>query len=587
MISLFLKSKKGFSFIDVLVGISLMLIIFLGIFGAYQLGLKTIGFNQRKITATAIASGQIEKIRNLPYLLVGTKDAQLPFAQGVLDPATTTFSNNIEYQIETKVKFVVDEADGTGDEDSCNWDYKRAEIRVSWSGRFSGEVKLVTDIAPKDKVEEVQTCQSQPGGILSISVFDAQNEMVPSPLIEVFNPSTGLLVDSATPFDGKHDFPLATSTYRVITSKYGYSTERTYGIDEIAIPKKPNPTVLEGKAPEIYFSIDILSSLSIETFSPWGTDYFSDSFSDESKISEKSNLTVSDGKITLAAPEGDYLPSGYLISTEIYPPTLIQWDEFLFTDEEPFETDLNYQIYYASGTEWYLIPDSDLPQNSVGFESSPVNLSDLATTTYPKLKLKGNFSTESASTSPILYDWQISWRTGQPTPIGNVIFNLRGGKLIGRDDQENPVYKYNQNYQTDSQGKKDIANLEWDNYTFSLNPANGLDLVDTDPSPPPIGLAPNTNLSVKLFLEAQNSLLITVQNQESLEPVFSASIRLHSSSLGYDTTQYTNDKGQTLFIPLEVASYNIEVSSPGYSSASTTVWVSGDVKKTIKLEQIE
>lgn len=564
-----------------------MLIIFLGIFGAYQLGLKTIGFNQRKVTATAIASGQIEKIRNLPYLLIGTKDAQLPFAQGVLDPATTTLSNNIEYQIETGVKFIIDEADGTGEEDSCNWDYKRAEIRVSWSGRFSGKVELVTDIAPKDKVEEAQACQAQPGGILSVSVLDALNEMAPSPLIEVFDPSTGLLVDSATPFDGKHDFPLATSTYRVVTSKPGYSTERTYGIDEIAIPEKPNPTILEGKAAEIYFSIDILSSLSIETFSTWGTDYFSDTFIDESKISEKSNLIVGDGKVTLATAGEDYLPSGYLVSSEIYPPTLIQWDEFSFTDEEPFGTDLNYQLYYASGTEWYLIPDSDLPGNLLGFESSPVNLSDLATTAYSKLKLEGNFSTDSASTSPALYDWQISWRTSQPTPIGGVIFNLRGEKLIGRDNQENPIYKYNQNYQSDSQGKKDISNLEWDNYTFSVSPTSGLDLVNTDPSPPPIGLAPNTNLSVKLFLEAQNSLLVTIQNQETLEPVFSASVRLHSSASGYDTTQYTSDKGQTLFIPLEAANYNIEVSAPGYSSTSTTVWASGDVTKTIKLEQIE
>ena len=582
-----MKESKGFTFIDVIVGVSLMSIVFLGIFAAYQLGLKTIGFNQRKITATAIVTGQIEKIRNLPYLLVGTKDAQLPFAQGVLDSATTTLSNNIEYQIEIKVKFVVDEADGTGDEDLCDWDYKRVEVRASWSGRFSGEVQLVTDIAPKDKVEEIQTCQEQPGGILSVSVFDALEAIVPSPLIEVFNLSTGLLADSATPFDGKHDFPLVTSTYRVIASKYGYSTERTYGIDEIAIPKKLNLTVLEGQPAEIYFSIDILSSLSVETFSPWGTDYFSDSFSDEGKIFEKSDLTVSDGRITLAALEEGYLSSGYLISTEIYPPTLIQWNEFSFTDEEPFETDLNYQIYYASGTEWYLIPDSDLPDNSVGFESSPVNLSDLATTTYSKLKLKGNFSTDSPSVSPILYDWQIPWRTSQPTAIGNVTFNLKGEKLIGRDDQENPIYKYNQNHQTDSQGKKDIPNLEWDNYTFSVSPASGLDLVDTDPSPAPIGLAPDTNLSVKLFLEAQNSLLISVQNQETLEPVFSASVRLYSSALGYDTTQYTNDKGQTLFIPLEAASYNIEVSNPGYSSTSTNVWVSGDVIKTIKLEQIE
>jgi type II secretory pathway component PulJ len=46
-----LRIKKGFTFIDVLVGIALMLIVFLGIFGAYQLGLKVVGQSKNKIMA--------------------------------------------------------------------------------------------------------------------------------------------------------------------------------------------------------------------------------------------------------------------------------------------------------------------------------------------------------------------------------------------------------------------------------------------------------------------------------------------------------------------------------------------------------
>lgn len=579
--------KKGFTFIEVIIGTFLILIVFLGIFAAYELGLKVVGVSKNKTVATAIANGEIEKIRNLSYSAVGTKGASLPFAQGVLDSSTTTIKNKVEYKIETQVKYVVDEADGTGAQDSCNWDYKKAEIKVSWTGQFGGQVILATDIAPKNKVEEVSTCQAQPGGILSTSVFNAYGQMVEGPLIEVFNSVTGERVTWATPATGKYDFPLTTSTSKVVVSKPSYGSERTYGTDEIATPEKPHPIVLEGQATEISFSIDRVSAFSVNTLSPWGSESFSDSFNDESKISEKSNVAISGGEVNLATSSEGELFSGYLISASTSPANLLQWDEFSFSDSEPENTDLKYQIYYASGTEWYLIPETDLSGNSVGFDASPVDLSNLATATYSQLKLRGNLSTNSATTTPALFDWQVSWLTSAATPIPNVTFNLRGEKIIGLDASDNPVYKYSIATASDAAGRKDLADLEWDSYTFSAATETGLDLVNTDPSPQPIGLSPNTTLPVKLYLEAENSLLLTIQNIETLEPIFSAIVRIYNSGSGYDKTQYTDEKGQTHFIPLAVATYNLEVSAPGYSSASTTVWVSGDVTKTVKLKQLE
>ena len=578
------KFKVGFTLVDVLVGIFLMLIVFLGIFGAYQLGLKVIGLNERKITATQIAQGEIEKMRNLPYLSVGTKDATLPYAEGILDSSTTTILNGIEYTIETKVKFIIDEADGTGAEDTCDWDYKRTEVKVSWLGKFPGYINLISDFSPKDKVEEIQSCSEQPGGILSVSVFDAQGIMVLSPSIEIYDPLTGILKDSATPSDGKYDFPLTTSTYKVVVFKSSYSTERTYGIDEIAIPEKPHPNVLEGEITEVSFQIDKTSSFLIKTSSPWGQDFFSDTFSNQSKVSEISDVLVSEGEANLATTSEGYLLSGYLISVEIFPSSLIQWDEFSFTDEESIQTDLKYQIYFATDSQWTLIPDTDLPGNNQGFDSSPVDLSNLATTTYYKLKLKANFQTQSTSSSPTLYDWQVSWKTSLPTPISNETFNLRGGKVVGKDASENPVYKYDQNHQTDSQGQIEIQNLEWDNYQFSIPTSSELSLVSTEPAQP-VSLPPDANLSVSLYLESQNSLLVTVQNLITLEPVFSATTTL--SKTGFQKTQYTNEKGQTLFIPLDIGNYNLLIEAPGYNSTSTTIYVSDNVSETVKIEQVE
>ncbi len=578
----FLKKKNaGFTLIEVLVGIFLFSIVFLGIFGAYELGLRVVGLSRNKIIATAIANQQIEMIRNLPYQSVGTKGG---FPNGVLEVATTTIFNNIEYRIEIRVDYVVDPADGIAfPDDECPNDYKRVEIKVSWTGQFLGQVELSTDIAPKNLTQECATG----GGVLSVSVFDAQGVMIPSPLIEIRDPETDQVLKSATPIQGQHYFSLATSTYKVIISKSGYSAARTYGTQEITTPENPHPSVLEDRLIEVSFSIDKISTFSVNTLSPRGSDNFSDSFSDESKISEKSNLVVSEGEANLATTTEGYLSSGYLISTDISPTDLAGWDELNFTDSEPLDTDLKYQIFYASGTDWFLIPNTDLPGNSIGFDVSLVDLSVLSTSTYSQLKIRGNFSANTTSTTPTLYSWQISWNTMTSFPIPNADFSLRGDKIIGTDANEEPVYKYSIATTSDFSGHKDIPNLEWDFYTFSIDPSTGLDLVDISPSPQPVNLSPDTTLPVNLYLDAENSLLLTVEDSETLKPIFAADVRLYNLGLGYDIIRSTNEKGQTIFIPLQSATYNLEVQGPGYLSTSTAVSITNDVIKIIKLERIE
>lgn len=581
-------SKRGFTFIDVIVGTALVLIIFMGIFSAYQLGMKVVGQSKNKITATALANEQIEKIRNLPYESVGIIDGQLPVAVGVLASSANIFLNNVEYFIKRNIEYISDEADGIGDEDEgCDLDYKRAEIKVSWGGRFLGEVKMVTDIAPKNKFEEIASCEAQPGGILSVNVFDAYGIMVVSPLIEVFEAAAGELIASYMPLSGKKDIPLATSTYKVLVSKTGYSTDKTYGTDEITTPIKPHPIILEKQTTEISFSIDKVSVFSVNTLSPWGEDFWADSFQNTSKISEMENVVVAEGEAKLATTTEGYYPSGFLISTEISPTNSLNWNEFVFTDSEPIDTDLKYQIYYATNTSWMLIPDADLAGNSEGFNESPVDLSDLDPTVYSQLKLRADFSTNTSISTPILEHWQVSWITSEATPIPNVTSNLRGAKLIGYDVNEAPVYKYSQNFTSINQGQIDIVGLEWDNYTFSVDTETGLNLVGIDPEPQPIGLIPDTILQVNLYLESENSLLVTVQNIETLELIFSAAVRLFNSGLGYDTTQYTNEKGQTYFISLTATTYNLEVQAPGCLDYEGQVSVSGNTTKTVRLERVE
>ncbi len=583
------KSLAGFTLIDVLVGAALMLIVFLGIFGAYQLGLKVVGLSKTRIDATALANQQMEIIRNLPYESVGTKGASLPYAEGVLDMATTTVRNNIGYTVNIHVNYVVDDADGlAAPEDDCYLDYKRVEVRVFWPGRFGGEIKLVTDVVPKNKVEETNTCLAQPGGILSVNVFDAYGQMVGFPLIEIFNPETEEEITSYSPSTGKYDFPLATSTYKVVVSKSGYSSERTYGINEVATPEKPHPIVLEGQLTEISFSIDRLSTFLVNTLSPWGTDDFFDSFSTTSKIAESSNVVIDIGELKLAKTNGTYFPEGYLISQTIEPADIIRWRELNYTENVPPSTKIRYQVLYFDSENWVLVPDRDLPGNSAGLSPPPINTERMDPVIYPKIRLKATLSSLGSQVdTPILYDWEVNWETSQGNPIANVNFNLGGEKIIGYDATEAPIYKYSATSTSDADGKSAITNLEWDSYTFSVDPATGLDLVGIQPSPQPIGLSPDTTSTVDLYLEAENYFLLTVKNIETLEPIFAAEARLYNTVLGYDSTLETNEQGQVYFTPLTAADYNLEVNAPGYLATSTTASISGDTTKTVRLQRVE
>ncbi|MBL7053327.1 MAG: carboxypeptidase regulatory-like domain-containing protein [Candidatus Portnoybacteria bacterium] len=570
-----MKKQNGFTFIETLVGVSILLIIIIGIYGAFQLGFKIVAQSKARITATALANQKIEIAKNLPYNQVGTING---IPSGSIIETENIIRNGIEYTVKTTVGYIDDEFDGIAPDDELPNDYKIIKVNVTWPGLLGGELILITNIAPQG----LETTEG--GGNLLISVFDALGVIIPQANINIINTKTDPLinVNYQTNNNGQYliaGAPSSTDAYQIVITKSGYSTDRTYGIEEIINPEKPHITVIEGKLTETSFSIDQLSSFTVQTLSPWGSDNFADSFADQSNISESADILNDQGQITLATTTY----TGYLISNEIIPNNINTWNEFSWTDTEPEETDIKYQVYYLNSENWLLIPDENLSNNSIGFDSSPIDLSSLATTTYTQLKIKSDLSTNNTSTSPTLFDWNVSWITGETTPINNVSFNLQGDKTIGTDSEEDPVYKYSINHTSDSNGQVIISNLEWDSYNFTIDPAENLDLINSGQD---IDLLPNTNQSINLFLDAENSLLVTLLNQETLEPIFSSQTRLYNIGLSYDQTQFTDSEGKTFFIPIEAASYNIEINIDGYENYSNIINISGDEVITINLTPI-
>lgn len=569
------KILKGFTLVEVLVGSFLLLVIFLSVFLTYHYGMKLIAQNKNRVVAVSIAAGELEKIQNLNYADVGLNNAGC-YPCGDIPPMQTQTINGKDFSIETRVDYVVDPADGISfPEDSCPNDYKKARVRVSWGGNLAGEISLSEDLAPKNVAQEC----SETGGILSISVFDAYGQTFQSPLIEIKDPATGQNITTAIPDSGVHFFSLLPGQYKIVVSKSGYSAERTYNLAEIASPQKPDLRAIEGQLNGLSFFIDKLSSFFIETKSPWGMGYFYDAFLSGSKIADYSNVAIENGRVELATSQ----TTGYLVSITIDPANLLEWGELTASEEKPAGAEIIYQVMHLNEEEWVLIPDSALLGNSTGFADLPVNLSGLNKQTYNKLRIKATLSTVNPNSSPVIYDWQVSWKDNIPQPIPNVSFHLQGSKIIGRDVYNNLVYKYSQNHSSNGSGTANINDLEWDSYNFSVN-SGTLDLISAEPASP-VSLDPDSSVSVILYLQAQNSLLLSIKDKDTGEPIFSATCRLRADT--YDSILYSDESGKTYFIPLDNASYVLDVTLGGYSSYSGTVSISGDLIKTINLERIE
>ncbi len=459
-------SDAAFTFIEVLVGTFLVLVVFSGIFGVYQLGLKVISQSKARITAVAIANQKMEMIRNLPYKEVGTIPHAIDEPEGDIPQTEYSTQNNISYTIATKIIYINDCFDGprSGDcplapeTDNCVKDYKRAAVKVSWQKPGQGEVALETDFAPKNLNQEEEECTGAEAGVLSVSVFNALGQAVSLPLIEIINPDTGATLTSYQPLNGKHDFVLAPNTYKIKISKPGaipsYSAAQTYQAGEvyagriIAEPAKSHPAVYAGKLTETGFSIDVVSSMTVQTRGVAG-------------------------------------------------------------------------------------------QGSV--------------------------------------------------PIHNVTFKMEGAKTVGNDTEGKPIYKYSQNHTVNGPAQIAISDLEWDSYSFYVDFPD-YDLIEIEspfgtPATQPIDLLPNTAGEVKLILKAENTLLVTVKDTLTHQPIFGAGVRIFYNSEDYqlDITQPTDEEGKTFFFPLKAVNYNLEIQADEYETAITTVLVSGDTLKTIYL----
>lgn len=262
------RSQSGQGYIEVIIGLAILLILFHAFASLLLAAYELLGSARTRITARHLAVLRLEEIRNLPYDSVGVVGG---IPAGAITQSETRNRNGMDYSLRTSVVFIDDPYDGLAPSDSTPGDYKRARIDVSWTGRYvAGEsVTMITDIA-REAVSG--------GGLLSLLVFDANANPVPQADVHIVNSSVSPTIDVTlqTGDEGRVSLPGApacVSCYQISVSKEGMNSDRTYGTDEVANPTKPHATITQGFVTEVSFTIDQTATLRVASTMDRGNDF--------------------------------------------------------------------------------------------------------------------------------------------------------------------------------------------------------------------------------------------------------------------------------------------------------------------------
>ncbi len=220
------RLHKGFGLVEVIVGIALMLIFFLSLFGILRASLMLSVLTKAKASAVELASSQMEYLRGLSYDSLGTVEG---IPSGTIPQMATTTIDGIPYAVRTLIIYSDNPADGSGVQDSngITTDYKIGKVSVSYfmSG-LTKSVEFISNFVPPG-IES-----STGGGTLLIHVVDAANANVGDAEVHIINASVSPPVDftTFTNVDGLVTIggSATSSEYRIHVSRDGYSSAQTY-----------------------------------------------------------------------------------------------------------------------------------------------------------------------------------------------------------------------------------------------------------------------------------------------------------------------------------------------------------------------
>lgn len=222
------------------------------------------------------------------------------------------------------------------------------------------------------------------------------------------------------------------------------------------------------------------------------------------------------------------------------------------------------------------------------------------TTSYAPADVHGSVVEAALNSKVIILDKlgiiNISTQDLNGVAVPNMNFNLEGGRILGltMTSPKESVFGYDEDLSTDGAGIISLNNMSPGNYSISFT-GPGYTLIGTEAPLFPFYLYPAQNLSIVLLVanNSVNSLIVTVVNSLSDDPVNGASVRLYNNSLSFDRTLTTGSSGRVFFPPnedppvtMDAETYNLEISADDYSSFSGTIGVNQLVQTEVSLDPL-
>src|SRR3989344_2221323 len=256
------RASRGVTLLDTVIGSALMLIVFVGIAGVFQLSVEVVTNNRIRAGAIALANERMEYLRSLSYpqirVIGGIPAGNVPQEETVL-------YNNVSYTRRTMVFYSDDVGDGLGAADTniVIADYKTIRVEINWQSR-QGErgLTLIGRVSPFG----VETAVS--GGVLTINVVNESAAPVSNAQVDIVNTGVVPAIDIRTysNVNGSVTFigAPAASNYQIVVSKTGYSTAQTYPVSvENPSPHQGHLSVANNQTTSASFTIDYISTKQI------------------------------------------------------------------------------------------------------------------------------------------------------------------------------------------------------------------------------------------------------------------------------------------------------------------------------------
>lgn len=265
------KKYLGFSLMEVIISMFVIMILTLGIYSLIILSLKLTADNKAYVAAIEIANQKMEQIRNLPYGEVGvqggTPDGNIPQIEIINREETFTINTYVIYYDDP----YDGEAGSSTAPDAIINDYKIATIKVSWQSKYGLKtISVFSKIIPRT----METLEGH--GLLVIRVADTNANPLANANVRVVNNSLTPTVDvvNQTDQNGLIYFPVlaAYQSYEITITKTDeegmgiyYGTDMSFHSDTNLTPIHLSAS--QGEKNEEGFIINKLANLRVKTVS--------------------------------------------------------------------------------------------------------------------------------------------------------------------------------------------------------------------------------------------------------------------------------------------------------------------------------